>query len=141
MNRKASIPVKTIVHIKAMMIVGSRIAISVFLTIIPVGVPIGDGIMGVCTHRTGIHGTGVLPFMSTIIIIHITGDIGIRIEGIITEDTAGITIIRARLRHVTSVIKEGEMVQGHLVPQDQRGMEMQQLEPRAAHTLDQIVEI
>jgi len=43
--------------------IGNRITMLVFLIIIQVGVPIHRGITDVLIRRTGIHGTGALPFI------------------------------------------------------------------------------
>jgi len=84
-NKKGKAPANpTVLHmimrIMTMMIVGSRIIISVSHIIIPVGVLIGRGIMDVSIRHTGIRCCGVLHSMQAIHIIRIIGVIGILIQ-------------------------------------------------------------
>jgi hypothetical protein len=85
---------------------GQHIPISVFHTIILVGVRIGHGITDVFIQHIGIRGTGVQPFMRGITIIHIPGGMEIFIIIIITPDLVVVTNIRIHMRFVILEIKE-----------------------------------
>jgi hypothetical protein len=74
-----------IMTIMIIIVIGSRIMISVSHTIIPVGVLIGHGITDVYIQRTGIHGIGVLHSILAILIIQIIGAIGILIQGMVMD--------------------------------------------------------
>jgi hypothetical protein len=84
-NKKSKAPsnptaLVMIMRIMTMMIIGSRIIISVSHTIIPVGVLIGYGIMDVSIQHTGIRCGGDLLSMQAIRIIRIIWVIGILIQ-------------------------------------------------------------
>ena len=106
--------------------IGNRTKISDFLTIIPLGSRIGHGIMDVSIHRIGILGIGVLHFMRGFPIIHIIGDMGILIKGIITGDMAVVITIRVRLQHAIRVIKEVEIADNSSVQQDMEMADQEQ---------------
>jgi hypothetical protein len=84
-NKKGKTPVNPtalpmIMRIMTMMIIGSRIIISVSHTIIPVGVLIGRGIMDVSIRHTGIRCGGALRSMQAMRIIRIIWVMGILIQ-------------------------------------------------------------
>jgi hypothetical protein len=105
------------------MIIGQHIPISVFHTIILVGVRIGHGITDVFIQHIGIRGTGVQPFMQGITIIHIPGGMGIFIIIMIAGVLMVAINIRAHLHFVILEIKE-VATEVHMVSNDQHQMLM-----------------